>query len=106
MQIPLEVGGTYFAVFYMDEKLTTPVVETFVYLGAEITQGPDGPLQSHLFQYASSFHSDGNWNEMTDDERAEFPEPPLLAFDEADRDHVVDAEGLIGELLEWQARTK
>jgi hypothetical protein len=88
----------------MDEKLTIPVVETFVYLGAELAHAPDGARQSHLFQYAGSFHSDGNWNDMTDEERSEFPEPPLLAFDDADRDHVVDADGLIAELREWQTR--
>lgn len=49
----------------------------FVYLGAEMAHGPDGPLRSHVFQYARSFHRDGNWNEMTD-----------------------------GELQEWQARTR
>ena len=100
----LEVGETYFSVFYMDEKLTIPIVETFVYLGAELADGPGGRRQSHLFQYAGSFHSDGNWNEMTDEERAEFSEPPLLAFDDADCEHIVDADALIAELQAWQAR--
>ena len=103
---PLEVGATYFSVFYMDEALTIPVVETLVYLGAELGNGPGGPQRTHLFQFAGSFHSDGNWNEMTDEERADFAEPPVLAFEDADRDHVVDAEGLIEELRELQQRGK
>lgn len=100
------VGSTYFSVFYMDEQLTIPVVETLVYLGTDVTDGPGGPRHAHLFQFAGSYHSDGNWNEMTDAERQDFAEPPVLAFDEADREHVVDAEGLIRELREWQARRR
>ena len=51
----LVVGETYFSVFYMDEKLTAPIVERFVDLGE-------------------------------------------------DRDHVVDADGLIAELDAWKTR--
>ena len=103
---PLEVGATYFSVFYMDEELTVPVVETFVYLGAELGNSPDGPQRTHLFQFAGSFHSDGNWNDMSAEDRADFAEPPVLAFADADRDHVLDGEGLIEELREWQQRRK
>ena len=103
---PFEAGATYFSVFYMDEQLTVPVVETFVYLGQELATGPHGPQRSHLFQFAGSYHSDGNWNDMSDEERGHFEEPPVLAFDDADRDHIVDAEGLILELREWQKRTE
>ena len=101
---PFQPGATYFSVFYMDEALTTPVVETLVYLGPELADGPGGPRRMHLFQFAGSFHSDGNWNEMTDEDRAQFAEPPILAFEDSDRDHVVDAEGLIRELQEWRER--
>jgi hypothetical protein len=101
----LEVGETYFSVFYMDEELKIPVVETLVYLGADMADGPDGRQRAHLFQFAGSFHSDGNWNEMSDEERAEFPEPPVMAFGDSDCEYVVDAEGLIAELRKWQARS-
>jgi hypothetical protein len=58
-----------------------------------------------LFQYASSFYRDGNWNELPQTEQNEFEEPPIISFPHEHRDHVVDAEGLIAELREWQAKT-
>jgi len=100
----LEIGKTYFSVFYSDERLRFPVVETLVYLGSDVVEGESGSVPGHLFQYARSFHSDGNWNRMTDEERAEFVEPPVILYEEAHRDPVVDVEGLIRELREWQER--
>jgi hypothetical protein len=101
-EVTLEVGETYFSVFYADQKLLHPIFETLIYLG------PDSSSQepAHLFQYAKSFHSDGNWNEMTPAQRAEFDEPPTTSFEAAHIDPVVDAEGLIEELAKWHSRAK
>jgi hypothetical protein len=102
--LTLEVGKTYFSVFYADEKLLHPVFETLIYLGPEI--GEDEKSASlHLFQYAESFHSDGNWKDMTADERQEFAEPPLITYEAAHIDPIVDADGLIEELAKWKARS-
>ena len=104
-EVGLEVGETYFSIFYADEALLHPIFETLVYLGPEMIDDEGaGPVPGHLFQYASSFHSDGNWKEMTDIEREAFDEPPVVTYEDAHIDPVVDAEGLIGELARWQAR--
>jgi hypothetical protein len=101
-----KVGSTYFAIYYMDEKLKLPIVETLVYLGPDTVDEDAGPEPGHLFQHADSFYADGNWNDLTEAERYEFEEPPVIAFSDKHRDNVVDANGLIAELKEWQARNE
>jgi hypothetical protein len=94
----LEIGNTYFTVFYADQKLRFPVVETYIYLG------PEG--EDHIFQTARSFHQRGNWNEMTESERAEFEGAPILVLDSASLDPVVAISGLIGEMNDTVDRAK
>jgi hypothetical protein len=96
----LEVGNTYFTVFYPDEKLQSPVVETFVYLGADIRDNGESRTTEHIFQNARSYHQHGNWNQMTQDERAEYEIAPLLVLDAESLDPVVDIAGLIGEITQ------
>lgn len=96
-------SATYFSVFYADEKLLHPVFETLIYLGLEVGEDETSP-SLHLFQYAESFHSDGNWKEMTSDERQAFEEPPLITYEALHIDPIVDADGLIEELAQWKAR--
>jgi len=100
-----EVGRTYFALFYMDEQLRQPIVETLIYLGPDTVDEEGGPAPGHLFQYASSFYRDGNWNELPEQEQYAFEEPPIISFPHEHRDHVVDVDGLIAELEVWKART-
>jgi hypothetical protein len=103
-ELSLEVGKTYFSVFYADEQLLHPVFETLIYLGPEI--GEDKKSNSlHLFQYAESFHSDGNWKEMSSDERQVFDEPPLITYEAAHIEPIVDVDGLLEELAQWKARS-
>jgi hypothetical protein len=103
-RVALSIGETYFSLFFMDEALRLPVVETLVYLGPDLIEVEGGSAPGHLFQYASSYHSDGNWNDMTDEEREQFEEPPVIAYEEAHLDPVVDADGLVEELRNWQGR--
>jgi hypothetical protein len=95
-----EVGKTYFSVFYADTQLTHPVFETLVYLGPDSADNGDA---LHLFQYAASFHSDGNWNGLTEEARAAFDEPPIVGYAPDHAEPVVDADGLIQELRECNA---
>ncbi|HZZ91028.1 MAG TPA: hypothetical protein VFE23_00605 [Usitatibacter sp.] len=86
----LEIGTTYFTIFYADQKLRFPVVETYIYLGRD---GPD-----HVFQTARSFHQRGNWNKMTAADRAEFEVSPLFVLDSESLDPIVDISGLVTEM--------
>ena len=94
----LVIGNTYFTVFYADQGCRVPVVETYVYLGSE--------QREHVFQTARSFHQRGNWNEMTEVERAAFDPAPVLTFDPESLEPVVDISGLVGEMSDTIARLK
>ena len=99
----LVVGQTYFSVFYSDQKLTIPEIESLVYLGPDQTD-TGAPL--HLFQRAWSFHNEGNWNEMSPEDQREYDEPPLLSFAAGEMEPICDADGLLKELEAWRARMK
>ncbi|QJR09227.1 hypothetical protein DSM104443_00264 [Usitatibacter rugosus] len=99
-----EIGRTYFVIRYMDEQLLQPIVETLVYLGPDTLDGESWPTPGHLFQFAASYHRDGNWNELPEAEQYEYPEPPIVSFSHEHREYVLDTEGLVAELREWQAR--
>jgi hypothetical protein len=105
-ELALEIGKTYFSVFYADERLHHPVFETLIYLGPETFEREHGGVPGHLFQYAESFHSDGNWKEMSAAQRDTFEEAPVVTFEAAHLDPIVDSDGLIEELTKWQARIR
>jgi hypothetical protein len=104
--LALEPGKTYFSLFYIDEQRRFPIVDTLIYLGQDVIEGERGMVPGHLFQYAASYHSDGNWNEMSDEEREQFDEPPVIAFEDAHQEAVMDAEGLVKALGDWRERTR
>jgi len=105
-QQTFEVGKTYFSVFYADRELHHPLFETLVYVGLDTAEGDSGSTPMHLFQYARSFHADGNWSLLTDEQRAGFEEPPIMSYAVDEVDPLVDANGLIEELKEWRSRIK
>ena len=105
-ELTLEVGKTYFSVFYADERLLHPIFETLIYLGPETLKREDGGVLGHLFQYAESFHSDGNWKEMSAAQRDAFEEAPVVTFEAAHLDPIVDSDRLIEELTKWQTRNR
>ncbi len=96
-----EIGHTYFAIFYADEALRHPLFETMVYLGLDESEA-GGPL--HLFQYAGSFHADGNWNQMSAEARSMYDEPPIFSIAPSESEPMVDGAGFVEELKRWQAR--
>ena len=96
------VGETYFSAFYADPKRHHPIFKTLVYLGPDDSESE----LWHMFQYAESYHSDGNWNQMSKERREEFDEPPVVSYEAAHIDPIVDAEGLIEELAKWHSRIK
>ena len=102
----LEVGKTYFTVFYADQSLLAPVIETFVYLGAESRTDEGYSSTEHVFQQARSFHQVGNWNSLASAERAQFEVVPLLMFAPGDLEPVTDLEGLIAELGDLLKRSQ
>ena len=101
-KIELVVGETYFSACYADPERHHPNFQTLVYLGRDDA----GSESWHMFQYAASYHSDGNWNQMTEKQREDFGDPPVVSFEAAHIDPIVDAEGLIEELAKWHSRIK
>ena len=94
-------GGTYFSLMYADEQLKVPEIETLVYLGP--TKTDDGePI--HLFQRAWSFHNQGNWDEMSQEDQAEYEETPLLSFPVGNIEPICDGAELLEQLAEWHSR--
>jgi hypothetical protein len=100
--ITLVVGETYFSAFYADPERHHPIFQTLVYLGPD----EDEPDTWHMFQRAESYHSEGSWSEMSKERRAEFVEPPVVSYESAHIDPIVNAEGLIEELAKWHSRIK
>ncbi|MET0210586.1 MAG: hypothetical protein ABW220_16180, partial [Burkholderiaceae bacterium] len=84
--------------------LRLPVVETLVYLGPESPDPESDEEPGFLFQYAASYYRDGDWNELSEDERYAFEEPPVISFPPGYKDDIVDAAGLIKELELLRAR--
>jgi hypothetical protein len=98
----LRQDGAYFSLFYLDEQLTIPKVETLVYLG--LAEGGSSAPR-HMFQSAESHAADGNWNQLTPEQRAEYDEPPIQFFEGDDLDPITDKRGLVEQLEKWLERT-
>jgi hypothetical protein len=94
----LKVGSTYFALFHADGRREQPIIETYVYIGAE-SREEDGVAQmEYVFQFARSYYQHGNWKRMTMDERDEYIDPPTVSFDPGSIPAIHDAAGLVEEL--------
>ena len=100
----LRVGDTCFTLIYADEERTLPIVETFVYIGSAERE-TDGATE-HMFQFAGSYHQDGDWNQMTMSQRNEYTEPPVITFDAKAAGDVVDVAGLIEALSPLRSRRR
>lgn len=100
----LEPGETYFSVFYVDEELRIPSIETYVYLGSDVADEATEPRVVHLFQYAHSYFSDGNWNDLSAETKDRFDEAPLISFEGQHLEPIFDADGLLVELQQWRGR--
>jgi hypothetical protein len=98
----LEQDGMYFSLFYLDEQLTIPTIETLVYLGP--SEGESSETR-HIFQSAESHASDGNWNQLTPEQRAEYDESPIQFFEGDDLAPITDKRGLVEQLEKWLERT-
>ncbi|APV48886.1 hypothetical protein BWI17_03830 [Betaproteobacteria bacterium GR16-43] len=101
----MQAGETYFSLMYADEKLTLPHIETLIYLGETEMDEPDR-VRVHLFQYAESFHIDGNWKQMSEETRATYEEVPLVFFELDNVEPICDGDGLIQQLQSWRERSR
>jgi hypothetical protein len=100
----LQAGKTYFVLFYADGRREKPVVETFVYIGSDFRPAEAGAHDTqYQFQFARSFYQQGDWNQMTMDERDEYVEAPVVTFDAKSLAHVFDHAGLVEELRRGMA---
>jgi len=100
----LQAGKTYFVLFYADGRREKPVVETFVYIGSDLRPAEaDAHDAQYQFQFARSFYQHGDWNQMTMDERDEYVDAPVVAFDTKSLAHVFDPAGLVDELRKGMA---
>ena len=101
-QEALKLGETYYTVFFaQNSPMTEPIIETVIYIGR--ADSHELPLE-HVFQTARSFHKFGNWNEMSEVQRNEFPIAPLLSFDANNLEPLFDSTGLIEEIKDAQSR--
>ena len=99
----LEIGKVYFSLLYLDENLTVPEIKTLVYLGLVQTDSIDTPKTIHLFQFADSYFSDGNWKELSDETKKEYEDAPLMFFNLGDIGPLCDRDSLLQELQNWHA---
>lgn len=95
-------GGVYFTVEYLDEDMRLPKIGSYVYLGAGLLSPPDP--KTHYFQNVESFHSDGNWANLSPKQRDTFDLQCLITCDEADLGLFEDAEQLRAHLAELVSR--
>jgi hypothetical protein len=92
----------YFSLFYLDEQLTIPTIETLVYLGPAERESS---APRHVFQSAESYAADGSWNQLTPEQRAEYGESPIQFFEGDDLEPIADKRGLVEQLKKWLERT-
>jgi hypothetical protein len=88
---------------YADEDLSLPEIETLIYLGRTKT---DDAAPIHLFQRAWSYHNEGDWDQMSQEQRAEYEEIPLVYFPVGSVEPICDGAELIERLTKWQSRKK
>ena len=101
----LVIGNTYFAVFYADEKLRIPEIQTLIYLGRDPSQDDERfPRVLHAFQRAWSFVNHGNWLHLTREVRAAVGEDPVIHFERGQMEPLCDAAGLLQQLEAWRKR--
>jgi hypothetical protein len=96
----LEVGETYFAVFYHDERCNTPEIDTLIYLGRDLNGTQPGNEVVHYFQLAYSYYRHGNWNNLSTAERELLSDYPLQLYGVDSLDPICDLAGLLTELSE------
>jgi hypothetical protein len=102
----LVIGNTYFSLMYIDDALSIPEIETFVYLGRSDVASSGQPSRAvHLFQYAASYLGDGNWNKMPAEHKEQFEAAPVVFFELEQIEPICDAARLIEKLQEWRARS-
>ena len=95
-----EIGRLYFTVFFHDEQLRLPEIETLVYLG----QRPSRDGDCHWFQTAKSFSDDGFWNLLSPVELERLPADAVRLFPLDAIDPICDFKNLVAELEEWRER--
>ena len=86
---------------YADEALLLPEIETLIYLGPDQTDSGDS---IHLFQLAWSHYNEGDWNQMSEEQRRAYEEVPLVSFPSGNIEPICDANELLKQLNEWRKR--
>ncbi len=94
----LKVGRTYFACAYFIRNKPTPEIETWIYLGKNISSGDSESEDSyHYFQDPESYYQREILDELTEEQAQEYenPESPI-------RMRVLESEveGLVQDLKE------
>ena len=90
-------GERYFLVWYFDEDMKIPDIETHVYVGKNVFSEPDVPGQDDAwyFQDAGSYVKLGIFTGIQDKSKCE-----LLKADRDTLESMYDLDGLIQELAE------
>jgi hypothetical protein len=93
----LAIGGLYFSVSYLDGACTVPIIDTLVFIGADLGGEGDGSL---YFQDAHSFMAAGRFPDVTSEEMkitVTKPDPPPNLF---------ALNGMVDELSRCSQRLK
>jgi hypothetical protein len=94
----LQHGQAYFALFYAENRRDRPIVETFVFIGSDFRPDDTRHDTVYIFQLARSFYQQGDWNQMTMDERDQYTDAPVVTFDAQGLAAIHDAASLAAEL--------
>jgi hypothetical protein len=100
----LDKGRAYFQVTYEDREFTIPVVDTMIYIGADILE-PD-PLSEQYdgprfaFQDTVSFSRFGSAIEYQGAENLADEGACVYSFTLADLESIFDLSGVVGELTQ------
>jgi hypothetical protein len=92
----LKQGGIYFAVNYLDEDMTVPVMESLVFIGRDLEPGDSGQV---YFQNIESYQRGIKYGEVIEGEPAEFS-----AGSETEVNHIFDFEKALEELMRCSLR--
>jgi len=96
-----QVGKVYFSMYFHDQPLRLPDIETLVYLGRHAVYSD---LDVHAFQTAYSYSRDGFWNGLSSADQNRLSDA-VRFFRLDSTDPICDYERLLVELQDWRRRT-
>jgi hypothetical protein len=97
-------GSVYFTLFFHDQSLRLPEIETLVYVGENLSAGDGAAVAQQYFQSAASYQRNGLWTRLSREQQDALDDDPLRVFGDDSLDPICDIVGLIDQLNELASK--